>query len=70
MGAITVCRDVLPTSLVLVGKDIELDAVGRQFVPYPYLRMRLHAGGAFVVWPGMLFPNSRIKAAAKPAFCL
>ena len=44
-----VCRDVLPTSLVLVGKVIELDAVGRQFVPYPYLRMRLHAGSALVV---------------------
>ena len=35
--------------LVLVGKDIELDAVGRQFEPYPYRRMRLHAGGALVV---------------------
>ena len=30
-----------------VGKDIELDAVGRQFEPYrPYRRMNLHAGGA------------------------
>ena len=28
--------------LVLVGKDIELDAVGRQFEPYPYRRLRLH----------------------------
>ena len=30
---------------------IELDAVGRQFEPYPYCRimMRLHAGGALVV---------------------
>ena len=37
--------------LVLVGKDI--DAVGRQFKPYPYRRM--------------LFPNCRgIKAAANP----
>ena len=26
--------------LVLVGKDIELDAVGRQFEPYPYRRLR------------------------------
>ena len=35
--------------LVLVGKDIELDAIGRHFEPYPYRRMRLHAGGALVV---------------------
>ena len=50
--------------LVLVGKDIEPDAVDRQFEPYPYRRMRLYAGGAHVVWPRMLFPNSRgIKAA-------
>ena len=30
--------------LVLVGKDIELDAVGRQpeFEPYPYHRLHLH----------------------------
>ena len=28
--------------LVLVGKDIELDAVGRHFEPYPYGRLRLH----------------------------
>ena len=34
--------------LVLVGKDIELDAVGRQFEPYLYRRMRLHACGALV----------------------
>ena len=32
--------------LVLVGKDLELDAVGGQFEPYPYHQMRLHAGGA------------------------
>ena len=39
--------------LVLVGKDIELDAVGRQFESFPYHRM--------------LFPNCRgIKAAANP----
>ena len=44
--------------------NIELDAVGRQLEPYPYRRMRLHAGGTLVVWPGMLFPNSGIKAAA------
>ena len=35
------------------GKDTELDsesdAVGRKFEPYPYRRMRLHAGGALVV---------------------
>ena len=34
------------------GKDIELrelDAVGRQFEPYPYRQMRLHAGSALVV---------------------
>ena len=37
----------------------ELDAVGRQFEPCPYCRMRLHARGALVVLPGMLFPNSR-----------
>ena len=43
--------------LVLVGKGIELDAVCRQFEPYPYHQMRLNAHGAFVVWPGMLFPN-------------
>ena len=24
-----------------------------------YRRMRLHAGGVLVVWPGMLFPKSR-----------
>ena len=41
------------------GKDIEVDAVGRQFEPYPYHQMRLHTGGALVVRPGMLFPNSR-----------
>ena len=35
--------------LVLVGIDKELDAAGRQFEPYPYRRMRLHAGGALVV---------------------
>ena len=34
--------------LVIVGNDIELDAVGSQFEPYPYRRMRLHAGGALV----------------------
>ena len=28
--------------LVQVGKDIELDAVGRQFEPYAYRRLRLH----------------------------
>ena len=28
--------------LVLVGEDIELDAVGRQFEPCPYRRLRLH----------------------------
>ena len=33
----------------LSGIDIELDAVGRQFEPYPYRQMRLHAGGALVV---------------------
>ena len=33
--------------LVLVGKDSELDAVGRQFdsEPYPYRRMRVARGG-------------------------
>ena len=43
----------------LSGKDI--DAVGRQFEPYPYRRIHLHAqaGGALVVSPGVLFPNSR-----------
>ena len=35
--------------LVLVGKDIELDGIGRQFESYPYRQMRLHAGGSFVV---------------------
>ena len=35
--------------LVLAGKDTELDAVGRQFQPYPCRSMRLHAGGALVV---------------------
>ena len=35
--------------LVIVGKDIELDAVGSQFEPCPYGRMRLHAGGTLVV---------------------
>ena len=35
--------------LVLVGNDIELDAIGRQFEPYLYRRMRSHAGGALVV---------------------
>ena len=30
-------------------QDIELDDVGRQLEAYPYLRMRLHAGGALVV---------------------
>ena len=35
--------------LVLVGKDIELDAVGRQFEPYPYRRMHLHSGVSLVV---------------------
>ena len=44
--------------LVLVGKVMELDAVGCQFKPYPYSRMCLHADGALVVWPGMLFQNS------------
>ena len=53
--------------LVLVGNDIELDAIGRQFEPYLYRRMRSHAGGALVVWPGMLFPNSSgIEAAENP----
>ena len=33
------------TEASTVGKDIELDSVGRQFEPYPYRRMRLHAGG-------------------------
>ena len=32
-----------------LGKGIKLDAVGRQFEPYPYRRRRLHAGGALVV---------------------
>ena len=45
--------------LVQVGKDMELDAVGSKFEPCPYSRKRLHAGGAHVVWPGMLFSNSR-----------
>ena len=31
------------------GKDIELNAVGRQVEPYPYRRMRFHAGGGLVV---------------------
>ena len=44
---------------ILVGKDIKQDAVGGQFEPYHYCRMRMHSGGALVVWPGMLFPNSR-----------
>ena len=35
--------------LAPVGKDIELDAVDRQFEPYSYRKMRLHAGGALVV---------------------
>ena len=57
----------------------ELDAVGRQFEPYlrvgptltSRLQMHLHAGGALVVWPGMLFPNSRvITAAANPRLIL
>ena len=42
----------------LVGTDIELDAVGREFESYltvAYSRMRLRAGGALVVWPVMLF---------------
>ena len=51
-----------------------MDAVGRQFEPYPYRRMRLQAGGAaLVVWPGMLFPVNRrglwkLRRRRKPAF--
>ena len=44
--------------LSIVAKDIKLGAVGSQFQPYPYSRMCLHADGALVVWPGMLFQNS------------
>ena len=33
----------------LVGKDIVLDAVCRQFEPYPYSLMCLHVSGALVV---------------------
>ena len=46
------------------GKGIELDAVGSTWLaiaslnPTPYSRMRLHAAGTLVVWPGMLFQNS------------
>ena len=43
--------------LAKLAKGKELDAVGRQFEPIPPLRF--HDGGALVVWPGMLFPNSR-----------
>ena len=32
--------------IVLVGKNIELDAICHQFEPYPYLQMCLHAGVA------------------------
>ena len=42
--------------LVLVGNDIALDAVSRQFEPYPYRRMRLHVGGALVVRTGVVEP--------------
>ena len=41
-----VCTDL--NRGVLVGKDIELDAVVRQFERYPDSRMHLHAGGALV----------------------
>ena len=38
-----------------------------KFEPYPYLRMCLRAGGALVVEPGMLFPNSSdIKTGENP----
>ena len=45
-----------------VGKDIELelDAIGRQFEPYLTACASLHASGTLVVWPGMLFPNSKL----------
>ena len=33
---------LVSSSLVQVGKDIELDAVGLQFDPYPYRLLRLH----------------------------
>ena len=39
-----------------VGKDIKLDAVDRQLEACR--RLHMHAGGALVVWPGMLFLNS------------
>ena len=46
-------------------------------LPYPqaYSRMRLHAGGALVVWPGMLFPCCSqtvvvLKLLQTPAFAL
>ena len=55
---------------VLVWNDTELDANGGQFESYPYSQLRLHAGGALVVWPGMLFPNSRgIKAEVNLRLC-
>ena len=47
--------------LVLFGKDILRTGCRRSpFQTLPYRRMRLHAGhgGALVVCPGMLFPNS------------
>ena len=47
--------------LILVGKDMELDAVGHQFEPYSYSRMCLHWWSP-CVWHRMLFQN--IKAAA------
>ena len=40
---------ILFGSLVLIGKNSALDAVDRQFEPYPDRRMRLDTGGALVV---------------------
>ena len=37
-----ILRARLVKNVVLVGKDIEQDAVGRQFEPFPYRRLSLH----------------------------
>ena len=58
--------------LVLVGKDIELDAVGRQFEPYPSSHGRVTAGcigGRVSVLVARVSCRSQTVVVLKPSSC-